>query len=255
MSKLLIDAGTSWSKILEIYKDEKDLSESPMSEFSEIIEKYCIKNDKQSFSDNSGNLVNGRLFLLPTSIMTKMNLFFDGATGHMVKNSVKPDGYYENELIALGYGAKKMIDDFENATIVDLGSRDIKWIKFANGKFKDLDWNGTCGSATGATVEMLGKFYNVDSSEISPQSEKIPVTCGVFAMEKIMDMIISDIPPDIAIARYIHGIAYNTWNFAGQPEKIYLSGGFCANLCFIKSLKFYCETVPLGRFALLEGLF
>jgi activator of 2-hydroxyglutaryl-CoA dehydratase len=173
----------------------------------------------------------------------------------MVKNHIKRDGNYENEVIALAYGAKKLLNNPDNAIIVDLGSRDIKWVQFKDGKYKDLDWNTNCGSATGATVEMLCKFYNVDPAAIEIQKERIPVVCGVFAMEKIMDAIANDIPAEIAIAKYIHGIAYNTWNFARQPKKIYLSGGFCLNPCFVKSLELYCEVIVLGRFVLLEGLY
>ena len=46
-----------------------------------------------------------------------------------------------------------------------MGSRDAKWIKFKNGKFSDMDWNTSCASSTGATEEMLLKFYDIDISE------------------------------------------------------------------------------------------
>jgi activator of 2-hydroxyglutaryl-CoA dehydratase len=222
MTKLYIDAGTSWSKVLEIHENEEKKS-----------------------------------FIISSKELNSLNLKFDGATGHMVQNRVKPDGLYQNEMLSLAYGAKKILsdEDLQDATIVDIGSRDVKWVRFINGKYKDLDWNGNCGSATGATVEMLSKFYSVDTSKLIPRKEKIPVTCGVFAMEKIMDDIASNIPADIAIAKYINGIAYNTWNFAGNPNKIYLSGGFCLNKCFLDSLNFYCDVVPLGRLVLLEGLY
>lgn len=250
MRRLLVDAGTTWSKVLEICDDDSGLADSPMASY----EPYKIKSDSQ-FVNEEGKVLYGRIFLFPSSLMSKSGLIFDKATGHMVKKHVKTDGVYENEIISLAYGAKKLLNSPENATIVDLGSRDIKWIKFKNGKYKDLDWNGNCGSATGATVEMLCKFYNIDPSKISIEKDKIPVTCGVFAMEKIMDLIASDTPVEVAISRYIHGIAYNTWNFAGRPDKIHLSGGFCLNKCFVESLKLYAEVETLGRFVLLEGLY
>jgi activator of 2-hydroxyglutaryl-CoA dehydratase len=246
MTKLLIDAGTSWCKVLELYKDHDDLDSSSLNKVHDIISEYKFERT---------DLKNARSFLFPTKLLSKLKILFDGATGHMVKNHIKPDGNYENEVIALAYGAKKLLNNPDNAIIVDLGSRDIKWVQFKNGKYKDLDWNTNCGSATGATVEMLCKFYNVDPETIEIQKEKIPVVCGVFAMEKIMDAIANDIPAEVAIAKYIHGIAYNTWNFARQPEKIYLSGGFCMNSCFVKSLELYCEVITLGRFVLLEGLY
>jgi len=250
MIKLYIDAGTSWSKVLEIYENRNDLANSPLNKIENLSD--YIFNEEKDIKD-----LNERIFLFPSKFFASLNINFDGATGHMVQNRIKPNGLYQNEMLSLAYGAKKLLpeNDLKDATIVDIGSRDLKWVRFVEGKYKDLDWNGSCGSVTGATVEMLSKFYSVDTLTLTPQKEKIPVTCGVFAMEKIMDDIASNIPADIAIAKYINGIAYNTWNFAGCPKKIYLSGGFCLNKCFLDSLNFYCEVVPLGRLVLLEGLF
>lgn len=213
-TKRYIDAGTSWTKILEITGDEKTTR------------------------------------IIPTKEFARLGLEYDNATGHMVNKAEK----YQNEVLSLAYGAKKVLNNPENATIVDIGSRDIKWVRFENGKYRDLDWNGSCGSVTGATVEMLCKFYGVAVENLPPQRERIPVTCGVFGMEKIMDELVSGVSADVAIAKYIHGIAYNTWVFAKNPEKIYLSGGFCMNNCFVESLKYYAEVELLGRFVLLEGL-
>ncbi len=213
--KRYIDAGTSWTKILEINGDDKQAK------------------------------------IISTKDFAGLNLAYDNATGHMADKTRK----YQNEVLSLAYGAKKLLNNPENATIVDIGSRDIKWVKFENGKYRDLDWNGSCGSVTGATVEMLCKFYGVDTAHLPPQDELIPVTCGVFGMEKIMDEIASNVPVNVALAKYIHGIAHNTWIFAKKPRKIYLSGGFCLNNCFIESLKYYCEVETLGRFVLVEGLY
>ena len=41
------------------------------------------------------------------------------------------------------------------------------------GKFFDLDWNTSCAAATGATVEMLLKFYDVKSSVIYYKRRKM----------------------------------------------------------------------------------
>jgi len=251
MRKLFIDAGTSWCKVLELFDEKSSLK----AHIKEALDEYRVKNSPASFTDKDGGVFSGALYLFPTAILNTLNLKFDVGTGHMSKNFIKKPDDYENEVVALAYGAKKLLNNPENAVIVDIGSRDIKWVRFENGKYKDLDWNATCGSATGATAEMLCKFYGVNPKKLKALKEKIPVTCGVFAMEKIMDAIANKTPPETAIAQYLHGIAYNTWNFAKRPEKIYLSGGFCLNQCFIDSLKFYCEVVPLGRFVILEGLY
>ena len=117
-----------------------------------------------------------------------------------------------------------------------------------------MDWNSSCASSTGATVEMLMKFYEVKPEELSYDEEKFIITCGIFGMEKIMDAVSNGIKPSEAISKFVHGIAYNAWNFAHNPKKIYLSGGFCENKCFTNSLSKYCEVVLLGRFVLCEGL-
>ena len=159
----------------------------------------------------------------------------------------------ENEIIALANGAKKL-GVSPDATVLDLGSRDAKWINFKDGKFHDMDWNTSCASSTGATVEMLTKFYDITPDDLKYDNEKFTVTCGIFGMEKIMDSISNGIKPAEAISKFVHGIAYNAWTFAKRPDKIYLSGGFCENKCFTDSLSNYTEVIPLGRFVLCEGL-
>jgi|GEM_PF-480632 len=254
MTKLYADAGTTWSKVLEIYSDKHELEQSALLKIDKLLD-YEISENGNQYSDRAGISYKGRTFLLPTRIFSATDIMLDGATGHMVKQKIIPGGKYQNEIVSLAYGAQKTVKGLNNATVIDIGSRDVKWINFENGRYKDLDWNGNCGSATGATVEMLCKYYNLNPQELVPQEEKIPVTCGVFAMEKIMDNIVSDVSTEVAVARYIHGIAYNAWVFAKKPEKVYLSGGFCLNNCFIESLKYYCEVIPLGRFVLIEGLY
>ena len=161
-------------------------------------------------------------------------------------------GACENEIVAMSLGAKDVVE--ANSTILDLGSRDAKWIRFKDKKFADMDWNTSCASSTGATVEMLLKFYDISAQELEYSKEKYVVTCGIFGLEKIMDDIASGTPANIAVSKFVHGIAYNAWSFAKKPKKIYLSGGFCNNKCFVNCLKNYCEVVILGQFVLCEGL-
>ena len=218
---IYIDAGTTYSKVIS--KDKI------------IDDKFCLKNfDGKNY------------YILPSNIIKLQNIVPTRSCGHMAKAD-------ENEIIALANGAKKCSID-NNATVLDLGSRDAKWIQFKNGKFHDMDWNTSCASSTGATVEMLMKFYDVLPEELSFNEEKFVITCGIFGMEKIMDAVSNGIKPSEAISKFVHGIAYNAWNFAHNPKKIYLSGGFCENKCFTDSLSKYCEVVLLGRFVLCEGL-
>ncbi len=219
---IYLDAGTTYSKIIT---DEKQFDDE-----------FFIKQD--------GNFA---YYILPSRIIKAQNIVPTRSCGHMSNAS-------ENEIIALAQGAKKR-DISSNATVLDLGSRDAKWIKFKDNKFHDMDWNTSCASSTGATVEMLLKFYGVRAEELAFDEEKFAVTCGIFGMEKIMDSISAGVKPSEAISKFVHGIAFNAWNFCKKPEKIYLSGGFCDNKCLVDSLKNYCEVELLGRFVLCEGLF
>ena len=219
---IYLDAGTTYSKIIT---DEKQFDDE-----------FFIKQDG-----------NSAYYILPSRVIKAQNIGPTRSCGHMSNAS-------ENEIIALAQGAKKR-EISSNATVLDLGSRDAKWIKFKDGKFHDMDWNTSCASSTGATVEMLLKFYGVRAEELAFNDEKFAVTCGIFGMEKIMDSISAGVKPSEAISKFVHGIAFNAWNFCKKPEKIYLSGGFCDNKCLVDSLKNYCEVELLGRFVLCEGLF
>ena len=232
MVNIVLDAGTTWSKIVE------KTSSSLMQKYSE----YLIKSEKDF-----------NYYIIPSSKLKEINFKFDKATGHMSLSMLKDKKDYENEVIELIQGFKKQVE--EDAIILDMGSRDSKWAQFKDGKFKDLDWNSSCSSSTGATIEMLLKFYNVDVKNLKVSDEKYVITCGIFGLEKIMDDIAKGSNAESAISKFIHGIAFNAWNFAKKPSKIYLSGGFCENQCFIDSLKKYCDVEPLGRFLLCEGLF
>ena len=218
---LYLDAGTTYSKI--------------------ITDRNCFEEQFLVCEKNSQFY-----YILPSSIIKSMDIQPDGCCGHMSNAN-------ENEIIALAHGAQKLNID-KDATVLDLGSRDAKWIRFKDGKFHDMDWNTSCASSTGATVEMLLKFYEVKAEDLKFTQEKFVVTCGIFGMEKIMDSISAGEKPSEAISKFVHGIAYNAWNFAKRPEKIYLSGGFCENKCLVDSLRNYCKVITLGRFVLCEGL-
>lgn len=223
---LYLDAGTTYSKII----GENEVISSLMPV------------DIKKMEGNDYNY-----YILESKDVKSLNLKYKSACGHMTGSET-----HENEIIALAKGAQKYVDS--DATILDLGSRDAKWISFKGGKFHDMDWNSACASSTGATVEMLLKFYDLRSKELSYNPEKFNITCGIFGLEKIMDSISKGEKSSVAVSKFIHGIAYNAWSFAKKPEKLYLSGGFCENKCLVDSLKNYCEVVLLGRFVLCEGL-
>lgn len=221
---IYLDAGTTYSKVIEVGEDTL---------YGKFAGYFVEKKGDKSF------------YVVPSAIIKSSKIKVEKCCGHMAEAS-------ENEIIALAQGCRDIVED--DSTILDLGSRDAKWIKFKNKKFHDMDWNTACASSTGATVEMLLKFYNVKREELVFNEERFVVTCGIFGLEKIMDDISNGERPVNAISKFVHGIAYNAWNFSKKPKKIYLSGGFCDNQCFVDSLRNYCEVELLGRFMLCEGL-
>ena len=216
---LYLDAGTTYSKIISR---------------GEALEKLSPVQIRENMN----------YYLLESKSLKDYDLDIRCACGHMSGSDI-----HENEIIALAKGAKKYIDD--NATVLDLGSRDAKWISFKDGKFHDMDWNTSCASSTGATVEMLLKFYDLEVNDLEFNPEKFNITCGIFGLE---NSISKGENSAVAVSKFVHGLAYNAWNFAKKPARLYLSGGFCENKCLVDSLKNYCEVVLLGRFILCEGL-
>lgn len=219
---LFLDAGTTYSKIIST---------------SGYVENIAPVKVRDRFN----------YYIIESKRLRDLNLNVKAACGHMTGSQI-----HENEIIALAKGAKKYIDN--NATVLDLGSRDAKWITFKDGKFHDMDWNTSCASSTGATVEMLLKFYDLNVSDLQFNPDKFNITCGIFGLEKIMDSISKGENAADAVSKFVHGLAYNAWNFAKKPNKLYLSGGFCENKCLVESLQNYCDVVLLGRFVLCEGL-
>ncbi len=170
------------------------------------------------------------------------------ATGH---NGKRFTGCYINELIALARGGETLINE-PDYVLLDCGSRDIKFIRYRNGKLADMGWNSECGASMGFTIELLGRYYDLDYQELAVPKHPFSVTCGVLGMSRIFDAVVSGDSEEVAVARFVKGIAVNAHRFAGSPDKVYLSGGLCGNPLFVNS--FPCRVVPLGRFVLLEGL-
>ena len=186
-------------------------------------------------------------WLVPTRSLDR-SLRVDLATGHNGKKYAKR---YINELTALARGGEQLIQD-RNYTLLDCGSRDIKFVRFVQGKIKDMGWNAECGASMGFTIELLERYYDLDFAHLPVPTRSFSVTCGVLGMSHIFDAVVNGEDEASAVARFVKGIALNAYNFAGRPEKLYLSGGLCDNPLFIGC--FPCELIPLGRFVLLAGL-
>ncbi|MEN8134680.1 MAG: ATPase [Thermodesulfobacteriota bacterium] len=176
------------------------------------------------------------------------NFKVDIATGH---NGKRFSNIYVNELIALARGGETLIEE-DRYLLLDCGSRDIKYIRYQDGKMQDMGWNAECGASMGFTIELLENYYNLDFNKLPTPSKTFSVTCGVLGISNIFDAITSGTDEAEAVASFVKGIAINAYRFAGSPDKIYLSGGLCDNRLFMESMP--CEVVPLGRFVLLAGL-
>ncbi len=177
-----------------------------------------------------------------------VNQIADIACGHNCKHKTKIE---VNELVALAKGAKRLIKE-PSFILIDIGSRDIKSVRFKNGEYIGCDWNYMCGAMAGFTIELLGKHFGIDYNEMEVAKERLPIMCGVLGMGELFDRISDGIPPKKAIAMFIKGVAKNIHDFSGKADKIYISGGLCENKLFINS--FSCEIIPLGRFVQVEGL-
>ncbi len=187
----------------------------------------------------------------PRLIATRLidrSLKVDIATGH---NGKRYATRYVNELTALARGGLELIKD-DSFTLLDCGSRDIKYVAYSNGKIKDMGWNAECGASMGFTIELLEKYYTLDFNSMEIPRSSFSVTCGVLGMSHIFDAVVTGESEESAVAKFVKGIAINAYDFAKRPEKIYLSGGLCNNQLFTGS--FPCPIVSLGRFVLLKGL-
>jgi len=193
---------------------------------------------------------NDEVSILPTKEFLLGGIEIDWGTGHVARRRTSR---YENDLVSLAKGSLALVED-DDFTVIDVGSRDTKFVTFRKRKPLKMDWSVGCATATGATVEMLSRFYDVDFQALDPQEEWIPVTCGTYALERIMDWIASGGTPGDGVARFIHGITRNVWNFAGKPSSVLLSGGFCENNSFVHHLGNYCDVRMMGRLIPLAGL-
>jgi len=191
----------------------------------------------------------GERRILPTRKAREVRA--DIATGH---NALHRAPRYVNELIALAQGGARLIRSPE-FLLLDVGSRDVKYVHMRRGELVDMDWTATCGALTGFTLELLGRYYELDYAQLQPSDKAVPVTCGILGMEQLFELVSRGIPEAEAVARFARGIALNSHRFIGQPKQFHLSGGMCDNPLFLHSFPAEVEVVPVGRFALIEGLF
>lgn len=192
----------------------------------------------------------GQRSVFPTRDATARCLRADIATGH---NARRWAPRHLNELIALAQGGRRLIQEPE-FLLLDVGSRDVKYVHMRNTELLDMDWTATCGALTGFTLELLGRYYGIDYGSVEPAEKSVPVTCGILGMEQLFELVSEGTSESEAVARFARGIAGNAYRFIGEPKHFYLSGGMCDNRLFQLSFPNDVDVRPLGRFVLVEGL-
>ena len=211
-TRILLDGGTAYSKLRHVETDNCEIL--PNRELKAVIHRYRV----------------------------------EAATGH---NASRFSPRVLNELLALAYGGLQLVDQ-RDFVMVDCGARDIKLVRVEGRRVEEMNWNTECGAFCGQTIELLLGHFGLRSEAIDPSRQPLAVTCGVLGMTQLFDLIAADVTPEVALARFVRGVAENIHRFAGRPDRLYLSGGLCENRLFMGSLD--CEVIPLGRFVLLEGL-
>jgi len=174
----------------------------------------------------------------------------DLATGHNARPRSRAS---INELIALFEGGLHTVAE-NDFILVDIGSRDLKYIKVADRKVGEMDWSTSCGTLTGFTLELLASYFSIDYHTLTPSPKRDSFTCGLLGIERLFERLANGSSVEESVAAFTHSIALNAFNFIGKPEKFYLSGGMCDNPLFIASFPGGVEVIPLGRFVLLEGV-
>ena len=174
----------------------------------------------------------------------------DLATGHNVRARAERT---MNELVALAEGGLRRIPD-PDFVLVDVGSREIKFVRFVGRQLEEMNWSTSCAALTGFTLELLGSYFQLDFDRIRPAEKAAPVTCGVLGMEQIFELVASGVSEADAVARFARGLVENAVRFSGNPKHIYLSGGMTSNALFVNSFPDTVKVESLGRFVLVQGL-
>ncbi len=217
-----IDVGSTTVKAVVLDKNEKVLFATYQRHMSEVRQKSVeiVKEIAQQFAGCCFKLCmtgSGAL-----SLCTKLNVSF------------------VQEVIASSLSIKKMIPDAD--VIIELGGEDAKLTFLTSGT--DLRMNETCAGGTGAFIDQMASFLNLDINELDKLALKyrhiypIASRCGVFAKTDIVPLINegcakSDIAMSVmqaVVNQFIGGLARGR-EISGKV--VFLGGP----LAFLKSLR------------------
>lgn len=182
----------------------------------------------------------------------------DVATGHSAK-VFKPK-LILNELVVLKEAVSVLNTDgkFDSFTAIDVGSRDIKVVKYKDAKFENCDWNTACGAMVGFTVDLLMKYFSVTASDLVYKSKTADVTCGLLGITRLFDELAKGDDIKEGLSMLINGMAKFAYSFSGKPSTLLLSGGMSENHIFVKHLQALIgdrgHFISLGRYSLIDGM-
>ena len=217
-----IDVGSTTVKAVVLDKGEKVLFATYQRHMSEVRQKIVeiVKEIAQQF----------------TGCRFKLCMTGSGALSLCTKLNVS----FVQEVIASSLSIKKMIPDAD--VVIELGGEDAKLTFLTSGT--DLRMNETCAGGTGAFIDQMASFLNLDINELDKLALKyrhiypIASRCGVFAKTDIVPLINegcakSDIAMSVmqaVVNQFIGGLARGR-EISGKV--VFLGGP----LAFLKSLR------------------
>ncbi len=163
------------------------------------------------------------------------------------KNEIISTGYFRNsvphiasvtEITAAIYGVKHYFPDVE--VIVDIGGQDTKVIDVKKNNFII---NDKCSAGTGAFLEFVANYFNIDINELSRlhlNAKRIPEinhTCGVFAISEMVSYLVNGFSKEEVIAGMHYAFARRISFMIPEAEKIVLIGGTAKNKGMLSALK------------------
>ncbi|WP_424245944.1 putative CoA-substrate-specific enzyme activase [Elusimicrobium posterum] len=159
--------------------------------------------------------------------------------------------HFVQEVVASGLSIQKLVPDTD--VMIELGGEDAKLTFFTGGV--DLRMNETCAGGTGAFIDQMASFLNMEITELDQKALNykhiypIASRCGVFAKTDIVPLINegcskNDIAMSImqaVVNQFIGGLARGR---AIKGKVVFLGGP----LAFLKSLqKCFIDTLKLGE--------
>ena len=154
------------------------------------------------FGSTWSKILDGAEKIIPTKEVPR-DVIADIACGH---NAERRSRRCVNELIALSEGGLRLIRE-QGFLLVDVGSRDIKYVLYKDGRFVQTGWNQECGASQGFAIELLEMYYGFDCNDLECPEDGYPVTCGLIGISKIFDEIIKTGDEKRAVAGFVKGIA------------------------------------------------